>query len=647
MRWRHPILIPLSTCVLIISTLAAACGASASSRPAAVAGQQSTPGSATDSTSSPNGTSVPGESSDTGPAVSASSSAALAFDPQTLDLQVEPFVTGLEEPVYVTSAHDGTGRLFVVERRGRIRIIRNGSLLAQPFLDIRPLVNSGFTEQGLLSVVFHPQYTQNGHFYVDYTDASGASNVVRYTVSSNPDVADPGSAATILTIPHPQAQNHNGGLLLFGPDGYLYGGWGDGGGAGDQFGNAQNLSALLGKILRLDVDSAFPYAIPPDNPFVGVAGARPEIWAYGLRNPWRYAFDRATDDLYIADVGQNRYEWVHFEPATSLGGVNYAWPMREGRHCYPSGEPCAPPPGSPAPIAEYGHDLGCSITGGIPYRGSAYPNVAGVYFFADFCSGRIWSLDRQPSGDWRQTQILDTDIQISSFGEDEAGEQYLTGLGSGTLYRLAFASTIAATPTPPAGPSTSTPTLTAGCANGAGGHGFALRSGPASMTWRCGLSQSGYLLARLGTFPATLPPSGPLPANATTYTDSLSTLGISCYVLVALGGSPPAAIANSDGLCLLPNVRSASRAPTDFTIRLNEGPIAQLSWGPPIGGHDGYALVVLGSAQPPASLPAAATSASDNTGGASRCYVLFATSAGAPVGNTDALCGIPGIARFS
>ncbi len=604
--------------MLIISTLVAACSASARSGPASVP-----PEASSESSASPTDT--------------AGAAPALAYDPQTLGLQVLPLVAGLEEPVYVTSAYDGSGRLFVVERRGRIRIVRNGALVAQPFLDIRPLVNASFSEQGLLSVAFHPQYEQDGHFYVDFTDSSGATQVVRYTVSSNPDVADPGSAATILTIPHPGAPNHNGGLLLFGPDGYLYGGWGDGGGAGDQFGNAQNLSTLLGKIVRLDVNAAFPYAIPPDNPFVGVQGARPEIWAYGLRNPWRYAFDRATGDLYIADVGQNRYEWVHFEPAPSRGGVNYAWPMREGRHCYPSGDPCAPPPGSPAPIAEYGRDLGCSITGGIPYRGTAYPNVAGVYFFADFCSGRIWSLDRQPNGDWRQTQVLDTTIQISSFGEDEAGEQYLTGLGSGTLYRLVFASTIAATPT-----------LTAGCETaGAGGRGFALRVGSAVMSWSCGTSQSGYVVARLGSFPTMLPPSGPLPRTATTYTDSSPLLGLSCYVLFALGGSPPAATANSDGLCLLPNVRSPTRAPTDFTIRLNEGPIALLSWGPPTGGHDGYTLAVLGSTQAPVNLPADARSTSHNTGGTSHCYVLFATSAGAAVGNTDVLCGIPGVARFS
>jgi glucose/arabinose dehydrogenase len=653
MTWRHSILFSITSVVVVVSTLVAACGASASSGSAAL----------------PPAASVPSSSSAESAAITASASA--AFDPQTLDLRVEQVVAGLDEPVYVTAAGDGSGRLFVVERAGRIRIVRNESLIAQPFLDIRPLVNSGFSEQGLLSVAFHPQYAENGHFYVDYTDASGATNVVRYTVSSNPDVADPNSAATLLTIPHPQAPNHNGGLLLFGPDGYLYGGWGDGGGAGNQFGNAQRLDTLLGKIVRIDVNTAFPYTIPPDNPFVGVAGARPEIFAYGLRNPWRFTFDCATGDLYIADVGQNRFEWVHFEPASSPGGVNYGWATMEGRHCYPSGDACVPPPGWPTPIAEYGHDLGCSITGGIPYRGSAYPHVARVYFFADFCSGRIWSLDRQADGGWRQTQVLDTSIQISSFGEDEQGEQFLTGLGSGGLYRLVFASTVAATPTqtntpivattatntpilamtatqtntPSIPASTSTPTVAVGCASGPGGRGFALHAGSAIMSWSCGTGQSGYVLARLGTFAALLPPNGVLASTATSYTDGFP-LGLSCYVLFALAGSPATGIANSDGLCLLPNVRSATRAPAGFTIQLDEGSTAQLSWGPPTGEYDGYTLVVLGSSEAPIGLGPSVTSTTHATGGTARCYVLLVTSASALVGNSDVLCGIPGIARF-
>jgi glucose/arabinose dehydrogenase len=328
---------------------------------------------------------------------------------------------------------DGSGRLFVVERAGRILIVRGGTVQPRPFLDIQDHVGSRFDEQGLLSVAFHPRFSENGYFYVNYTDRNGDTLIERYAISSDPDVADAASRALILAIPQP-APNHNGGMMQFGPDGHLYVGMGDGGGAGDQFRNAQNMQALLGKMLRIDIDSAFPYSIPPDNPFVGPGETREEIWAYGLRNPWRFSFDRASGELYIADVGQFAIEEIHLQPA-GRGGQNYGWPIMEGSQCYPERRACDTS-GLDLPIAHYDHSLGCSITGGYVYRGTAYPPARGGYFFADFCSGRIWSLHKGADGAWQQTQMLDTPLGISSFGEDEAGELYVVSLEPGGLHRL-------------------------------------------------------------------------------------------------------------------------------------------------------------------------------------------------------------------
>ncbi|MSQ22945.1 MAG: glucose dehydrogenase [Chloroflexi bacterium] len=359
------------------------------------------------------------------------------FDPATLQVRLDLVTSGLREPTHVTPTGDASGRLFVTERAGRIQVVRDGRLLPTPFLDIRSLVGSRGDEQGLLSVAFHPRYSENGRFFVYYTDPSGTITIARYEASPNPDVADPGAAAVLLRVAHSSAPNHNGGLLAFGPDGYLYAGLGDGGGAGDQFRNAQSLVTLLGKLLRIDVDSAEPYGIPPSNPFVDVPSARPEIWAYGLRNPWRYAFDRANGDLYIGDVGQNRYEEIDLQAANSTGGTNYGWPILEGFHCYPVGDTCDRS-GFEPPIAEYDHRLGCSISGGFVYRGIAAPRVQGVYFYADFCSGRLWALDYTTDGTWRQAEVLNTHLNISTFGEDEAGEIYIASLEPGALHRLVF-----------------------------------------------------------------------------------------------------------------------------------------------------------------------------------------------------------------
>ncbi|MEP7200099.1 MAG: PQQ-dependent sugar dehydrogenase [Chloroflexota bacterium] len=358
------------------------------------------------------------------------------FDPETMTVRLEPVAAGLRAPTFATHANDGSGRLFVVEKAGTIRSVRAGAVAETPFLDITLLVRSNDSERGLLGLAFHPQYKRNGLFYVHYTDQDGDIIVARYAVSSDPNRANPDSAVELLHIRHRDAANHNGGQLAFGPDGYLYIGTGDGGASGDRFGNSQNPSALLAKLLRIDVNSGTPYGIPKDNPFANRAGFRPEIWAWGLRNPWRFAFDRATGDLYIADVGQNAWEEVDFQPAKSKGGENYGWNKLEGTHCYPPNAPCDPA-GFVAPVAEYSHANGdCSITGGYVYRGTAQPVLTGTYFFADYCTGHMWALQRDANGGWLRSELLTTRFAISSFGEDEQGEVYVLGFGNGNVYRV-------------------------------------------------------------------------------------------------------------------------------------------------------------------------------------------------------------------
>jgi glucose/arabinose dehydrogenase len=330
-------------------------------------------------------------------------------------------VSGLTRPVDLQA--DGSGRLFVIEKAGRIRIIQDGQLLQSSFLDITNRVGSGGNEQGLLGLAFHPRYAQNGYFFVNYTNRNGDTVISRFQVSGDPNFADPDSEVRLLGVNQPYG-NHNGGPLAFGPDGYLYAGLGDGGSAGDPQGNGQKLTTLLGKILRLDVDSAEPYAIPADNPFGD------EIWVYGLRNPWRISFDSVTGDLYIADVGQNVWEEINFLPAGSPGGANFGWNFREGSYPYKGN----PPAGLIDPVAEYSHqEGGCSVTGGYVYRGSM-PEWNGIYLYGDYCTGFIWGLIR--SGNGGQAQLLfDTDVNITSFGQDESGEVYLVADGGG-IYRL-------------------------------------------------------------------------------------------------------------------------------------------------------------------------------------------------------------------
>jgi glucose/arabinose dehydrogenase len=351
-----------------------------------------------------------------------------------IGLELIPVASGLTKPLYLTHAGDDSGRLFVVEQAGRVMILQAGAINPAPFLDIISLVGSTGNEQGLLSLAFHPDFVNNGFFFVNYTDKQGDTVIARYQVSDNPDLADPASAKVLLTIDQPYA-NHNGGQLAFGPDGYLYIGMGDGGAANDPQNRAQNLAELLGKLLRIDVDAGDPYAIPETNPFAGNDQARPEIWSYGWRNPWRFSFDSATNDLYIADVGQNQYEEIHVELAGSPGGQNYGWRLMEGSSCFNPPE-CDPEAlGLVLPVAEYDHSLGCSVTGGYVYRGRQFPELTGVYFYGDYCSGIIWGLRAEADGSWAQAELLRSSESISSFGQDQAGELYLVDL-RGDLFQL-------------------------------------------------------------------------------------------------------------------------------------------------------------------------------------------------------------------
>ncbi len=367
-------------------------------------------------------------------------------------LKLTPVITGLTQPVFVTNAGDGSGRLFVVQRGGQIRIFKNGSLLPVNFLNVSGISN--FTavgpEQGLLGLAFDPHYAINRFFFVTYTITTGnatfpyAVRLVRYRASAtNPNVAVPASAFVILTT-YKRFQNHNGGMIAFGRDGYLYWGTGDGGGAGDPDNNAQNLHVLLGKMLRIDVDSKPPvgktYVIPPTNPFYKSTDLklRKEIWAYGLRNPWRWSFDRSTGNMMIGDVGQNTEEEVDFQPAASTGGMNYGWHILEGNLCYNPPTGCTHPARYVAPVAVYVHGTndvnGCSVTGGYVYRGSASPALQGVYFYSDYCSGKIWALVHNLGG-WSGKLIVDTPYNVTSFGQDQAGELYLVNYG-GQVYRI-------------------------------------------------------------------------------------------------------------------------------------------------------------------------------------------------------------------
>lgn len=345
------------------------------------------------------------------------------FEGQNLTLA--PAVKGLKEPTYVASPPDGSQRLFVLERAGTIRVAGpDGQLKPAPFLDISQDVSTS-TEEGLIGLAFDPHFTQNGYVYVDYTANDWSVQVIRYSISaSNPDQADASTAHTVLSVPK-RSKYHNGGMLAFGPDGNLYIAVGD----DEASDRAQDLSTITGKILRLDVSSADPYAIPPSNPFVGREGARGEIWAYGLRNPWRFSFDRATGDLWIGDVGDAKWEEIDLLPATSQGGENFGWPMNEGTECMDP-QHCNDP-GLVAPVVTYGHDMNCAVVGGYVYRGPTATGLQGTYLYGDLCTGGVFTFR-----DGRRVELGYQPIKISSFGEDQNGDVYVCDLQGGTVYRV-------------------------------------------------------------------------------------------------------------------------------------------------------------------------------------------------------------------
>ncbi len=343
-----------------------------------------------------------------------------------------PAVSGLNKPTALASAGDGSGRLFVTEQEGRIVMLAGAPLRKEVFLDISDRVGC-CGERGLLGIAFPPNFAGKRYFYVDYTDRNGDTRVSRFRLAQKGDRADPDSEELLLFVKQPFA-NHKGGQLAFGPDGFLYIGMGDGGSAGDPFGNGQRTDTLLGKILRLDTEhGAGPYRVPTSNPFVGRQGYRPEIWALGLRNPWRFSFDRSTGDLYIADVGQNKYEEVNVQPRASGGGENYGWNVLEGMHCFRSKR--CDRTGLVMPVAEYDHSLGCAIIGGMVYRGREVPSLAGTYLYGDYCSGRIWGLRHQGRA-WETRELLHASISLSTFGEDEQGSLYVADYDKGRIYKI-------------------------------------------------------------------------------------------------------------------------------------------------------------------------------------------------------------------
>ena len=418
-----------SIALAIVAAIAVACGTSGPTPTPVATSSAAAPGSVAPSVGATPGSSVTGSAAP-------SASAVARFDPAGLTVSLETVADGLQAPLAVTSAGDGSGRIFVVQQGGQVRIVRDGALVAKPFLDIAARITSG-GERGLLGLAFHPNFPTDPRLFVDYTDAKGDTQVSSFTVDpATPDAADPKSEVKILHVAQPYA-NHNGGAVAFGPDGFLYVSLGDGGSGGDPQDNGQSLKTMLGKILRIDIDhqaAGKPYAIPPDNPFAATADALPEIFLYGLRNPWRMSFDRTTGDLWIGDVGQNAWEEVDVARA-GTSGQNYGWNTMEANHCFQPSSDCIRK-GLTLPVVEYSHDAGCTVIGGNVYRGTAQAALSGGYVFGDYCSGTLWAID--PSGDdlREPTAVLESSISLSSFGEDEAGELYATDLSGGTLLLL-------------------------------------------------------------------------------------------------------------------------------------------------------------------------------------------------------------------
>lgn len=361
----------------------------------------------------------------------------LVFKSFSQELTLTKYIEGFQNPLGIT--HAGDDRMFIIEQAGTIQIVKSGQKNEDAFLNISEKVTSG-GEQGLLGLAFHPNYSENGFFYINYINKEGNTIIARYSrTTDDADKADENSEKILMEIDQPY-ENHNGGALVFGPDGFLYISLGDGGSAGDPEHRAQNLNELLGKILRVDVNGD-PYAIPADNPFVGNENAKPEIWAYGLRNPWRISFDRQTNDLYIADVGQSKIEEINFQQAGSTGGKNFGWRCYEGTEPYNTSD-CPDVNEMVFPVFEYNHDNGhCSVTGGYVYRGSKHPDLQGKYIFADFCSGSFWTLSQQ-DGQWQGKVTADfNDMSITAFGESSTGELYAAAFENGTIYEVGSSAT--------------------------------------------------------------------------------------------------------------------------------------------------------------------------------------------------------------
>ena len=410
--------------LLTVALAAAACSPGQTSAPTSSARPGATP---------PSGSGGPAGSATAAPASSGPAGSAGPLDLESLTVTLEPFVTIQGGPLAMTAPDDGSDRLFVASQNGRIWVIQDGAVLPQPLVNLDDRIQSG-GEQGLLGIAVHPEFPTDPRLFMDYTDNSGDTIVASLSLDpADPNRLDPGSHRQLLFIDDPFG-NHNGGGTLFGPDGYLYITQGDGGSGGDPQGNGQNPDALLGKILRLDIDGATGdagYAIPPDNPFVDRDGAD-EAWHLGLRNPWRVSFDRATGDLWIGDVGQGAWEEIDVARA-GVGGLNFGWNIMEGAHCF-RGETCDQE-GLTLPVSEYGRELGCTVIGGYVYRGSAYPALVGAYLFADYCTGRIFAIDSSTTELVPPVEVGSGSGSISGFGEDADGELYVMSL-DGSVSRV-------------------------------------------------------------------------------------------------------------------------------------------------------------------------------------------------------------------
>jgi len=362
--------------------------------------------------------------------------------PDPTDYTWETVVDGLDNPIYVTPAGDGSGRLFAVEQPGYVLVVEDGEINSTPFLDLsellpRIVIQARYTEQGLLGLAFHPDFEENGLFFINYTNSDGHTVIARYAVSeNNPNRADLLSAEEIMFYEQP-LDNHNGGHLAFGPDRMLYIATGDGGGAGDPGLNGQNPATIHGALLRIDVDNdEAGYVVPDDNPFIETEGFLPEIWVFGLRNPWRFSFDRANGDLFIADVGQEMWEEINYLSADEAGGQNFGWNTYEGFDIYRAETEAVSEVTDP--IVAYDHSEGCSVTGGYVYRGEAMPELNGVYIYGDYCNGNVFAAYLDENGDWQAELFMQTEFVISSFGEGENGELYLVDYKGG-IYQLVLA----------------------------------------------------------------------------------------------------------------------------------------------------------------------------------------------------------------